>query len=65
MPRAICPVCKESISLTAEEAHVGARVICPNCGAELRVTNTKPRVRLARVLNEDDEASEEDDEYPQ
>ena len=63
MPRATCPVCKEPISLTADEVYVGARITCPSCGAKLRVTNTKPHVRLARVFNEDDEASEAD-EYP-
>ena len=62
MTRAVCPVCKESISLVADEAHVRARIVCPSCGAELQVTNTRPRVRLVRVLNEDDEASEAD--YP-
>ena len=51
MPKAICPVCSESLVLGDEEAVLYEQVTCPNCGAELEVIDEDP-VILDEVLEE-------------
>lgn len=38
---ATCPECKNPVELSSDD-EVGDVVICPNCGAELEVTNLTP-----------------------
>lgn len=42
MPKSICPVCAESVTLTPEEAVLYEQVTCPHCGAELEVIDEDP-----------------------
>ena len=51
MPKAICPVCAESLSLAESEAVLYEQVTCPNCGAELEVIDEDPVV-LDELLDE-------------
>lgn len=57
MVTATCVECDEEIEIN-DRPRRGLRIICPNCGAQLEVTNTTP---LELDLPFDDEEEEDDD----
>jgi len=51
MPKTICPLCSESLTLSEAEAVLYEQVTCPHCGAELEVIDEDPVV-LDELLEE-------------
>jgi lysine biosynthesis protein LysW len=62
-PSARCPDCGEKISLRGE-VHLGRKIICPDCDAELEVVETSP-LQLDWAYEDDFEYEDEDDEDDQ
>lgn len=59
MVTATCVECDEEIEIN-DRPRRGLRVICPNCGAQLEVTNTTP---LELDLPIDEEEWDDDEEF--
>jgi len=52
-----CPECEAAIDVE-DDVEEGARIDCPDCGAELEVVNTNP-VELDVITSGDQEEEEE------
>jgi len=61
MAKTYCPNCDAVISV--DSPHLGAEVICPECGVELEIIETDPYFDVDFLDDDWDDEEWEDDEW--